>query len=122
MAEAVRVGLANASDLAMMTEQGPETLGSHPGSPGGAFQVDENGGTAVGRTFQPKVMIQQLHGFGIQRQETDPAALASHTELGFGKDDVMQLQRQHFARAQPLEQHQSDDGQVTAGAEAAPKP
>ena len=39
----------------------------------------------------------------------------------FGKQHVVRIQSQHFGRPQPLQEHQTDDGQVAGGAETGPE-
>jgi hypothetical protein len=42
-------------------------------------------------------------------------------QTGFGKREVLQLQREDFAGAQAVEQHQSNDRQIAELSEASPE-
>ena len=66
-------------------------------------------------------MIQQLDGFRSQWQAAEFAALAAHAHLRFGKQQIVAVEREHFAGAQTVEQHQTDDGQIPRGAETGPE-
>jgi hypothetical protein len=67
-------------------------------------------------------VIQQIYGFGSQRQKADLAALAAHTDLRLGQQQVVPIERQYFLGAQAREQHQTHNGEIAGSAEAGPEP
>jgi hypothetical protein len=67
-------------------------------------------------------VIEQLNGFGSQRQETNLATFAAYAYLSFLQQQVVAIKRQHFHGPQPLQQQQAHDCQITRGAKAGPEP
>jgi hypothetical protein len=62
------------------------------------FEDDEQSRTAVDGTFPLKVMIQQLDSLRSQRQPTQFVSLAPHAYLGFGRQQILPVQSEYFAR------------------------
>ena len=65
--------------------------------------------------------MQDLQGVGGQGHETLLMTLAENFKPSFGEREILQLELKHFAGAQAVEQHQSDDGQIAKGAKAFPE-
>ena len=62
--------------------------------------------------LQPEIVVQELSRFRGQRQKAGLVALAAHADLRFRQQQIVAIQIQDFLRAESLQQHQSDDGQV----------
>jgi len=110
MTKSVWVGFGQIGDAAVMAEQGPQPGGCHSGSAGAPLEDHKQWRTAVGGPLQEQVMIQQLDGLWSQRQPAQFVSLAAHAHLRFGKQQVLTVECEHFARAQAIQEHQTDDG------------
>ena len=121
MSKSVRVGEGDAGGLAMVAEQGAETGRGHACAACRSFQRDEQRGSTWIGPFQPQIVIEQLDGFRRQRKEAKFTAFAANANLCFGKQCVVPIQSQHFGRPQPLQEHQTHDGQVARCTEAGPE-
>src|SRR5450631_218454 len=66
-------------------------------------------------------MFQKLGRLRREWQDPDLIALASHTYLELGQQNILAVQGEDFSGAEALQQHQANDGQITGGAEAGPK-
>src|SRR5215469_13346944 len=68
-----------------------------------------------------QVVFEDLESVGGQGHEAFLTSLADDVKASFGEGQVLQLELEHFAGAQAIEQHQSYDGQVAEGAKAFPE-
>src|SRR5690242_5328978 len=93
-----RWGLAfgDTGGLAMMTEQGTETRGSHACSACASFQANEQGRAAVRGTFQTQVMVEQLDRFRSEWQKAHLVPFAAYADLRLRQDEIFLVESQHF--------------------------
>jgi len=66
-------------------------------------------------------VIEQLRGFRRQGQQAQLVPLAAHRKLPFGEQHIITVQGHHFGGAEPLHQHQADDGQVASVSKTGPE-
>src|SRR5215831_6706122 len=121
VAEAMGLGFVDAGGPAMMPEQRAQTGRGHASGAGAALQGNEQRGRWDIGSLQPEVVIQKLDGFGSQGQQPGLVSLATDTDLRLREQHVVAVESDHLPRAQTLQQHQSDDGQVARGAKARPE-
>ena len=110
------IGMCHLAAQSMMAEQGAKSGGSHGPSTLAAFQRNEEKGGVGERPFQAQIFFEDLDDFRRQRQNAFLVAFAEDSHLRLGE-----LERQHFARAQTIEQHQADQGEIAKGAKATPE-
>ena len=72
--------------------------------------------------FQAKIALQHLHDFGRQRHSALFSAFAQDALQGIGQFQILELERQDFARTQAVEQHEAHHGEIAEGAKTCPKP
>ena len=86
-----------------------------------AFQANEKGGCIGERTFQVHITPENLQDFRGQRDMALFVPFAMDAHLAVGELQVFELQSQDLAGAQAIEEHQSDQCEITEGAEALPE-
>ncbi len=55
--------------------------------------------------FQAQIVIDQLRGLRSQGEKAHFAALAAHTELASGEQDIVAVQGYDFGRAETMHEH-----------------
>jgi hypothetical protein len=75
------IRLRDARGLPVMTKQRTQTGRCHPVAAGRPFERNEQGLTAVRRSFQTQVVIEQFLGITIERQDASLFALTRNADL-----------------------------------------
>ena len=57
-------------------------------------------------------MIERLSGFRSQGEKAGFITLAAHANLRFRQQQIVLIQVQNLLGSKPLQQHQTDDGQI----------
>jgi hypothetical protein len=57
-------------------------------------------------------VIEQLNAFWRKREEAKFVAFARNAELRFRQQHVIPIQSYHFGGTEPMQEHQTHDGQV----------
>ena len=117
----MRIGTGSFTDQAMVAEQAAEPGSGHGASALGPFEGDEQIGRVGERTFQPDIVLENLDEFAGQGQDASLAAFTQGRDLGVSQVQIFQLQPQHFAGAQAIQQHEARQREVAEGAETGPK-
>ena len=112
VSKTMRVGERNASGSAMVAEQGAQSRSAHTGSARRSFERDEQCGAAWIGSFQSQIVIEQLNAFWRKREEAKFVAFATNAELRFRQQHVIPIQSHHFGGTEPMQEHQTHDGQV----------
>jgi hypothetical protein len=105
MPEAVCVGLSHTAAGAMMTKQAAQAGRSHGLSTSAALQRYEHLRGIGERTLAAQVAFENADSFRWQRQHAHPRSLAAHPQLALVELQIPQLQAEHLARTQPVQQH-----------------
>ena len=121
MAEPMWVGVRNLASEAMMAKQRAESGRSHSPPALAALEGNEQERGVGKRPFQPQILFQNPDHFLGQRQKAFLVAFPEDSHLGIGQLEIVELKSQDFARAHPIEQHQTHQGQIAEGAKAAPE-
>ena len=104
-----------------MAEQRAESSRSHGPTPAAALQGNEPGGGVGEGPFQAQIFFEDLADFLGQGQEALLVSFAEHPQLRLGEAEILPPQRQDFAGAQAIEQHEAHQGEIAKGAKAVPE-
>src|ERR1039457_3708597 len=104
-----------------MAEQRAEPGGSHGTPTLAALQGNEQGARVGKRPFQPQIFFKDLPDLRWQGENARFVPFAKDPHLRIGQLEIVELKRQHLARTQPIEQHQSYQGKIAKGTKAAPE-
>src|ERR1051325_7110809 len=97
----------------MMTEQRTQSCWLQRGASSASLERHKHFGCIRQRTFILQIELDKANGFGRQRQAPYSSALAANVQLLFTEEQILQLEPQHFARSQAIEQHQRHHGDIT---------
>jgi hypothetical protein len=121
VAETMRVGLWDLTAQTMVTEQRAEPSWSHGLSATAPFQGNKQGGRISQRSFQPQIVLQDFDGFHWQWQNALLIALAQNAKFRLRQLEILELESQDFMGTQAIQEHQSDQREITEGTEALPE-
>src|SRR4051794_21754298 len=76
---------------------------------------------APSRSFELQVLAQHLRKNLRQRERSLPLAFALNSNSMIAEDHIVELELEHLARAQPAEQHEVNDGEISVAREAPKK-